>query len=147
MERREMLGAIGALAMAGVATPAAAQQHDHTHHHGHAANKFAALGAAAGDCVVKGDACLAHCLVLLGDGDKPMAECAKSVNQMLAICGAVQKLGAQGAPFTGKLTKLALDVWAECEKECRKHEKKHVECKACADACADCIKLGKGLAA
>jgi Cys-rich four helix bundle protein (predicted Tat secretion target) len=142
-----MLGAIGAIAMAGIATPVAAQQHDHQHHHGHAANKFSALAAAAGDCVVKGDACLAHCLTLLGDGDKVMAICAKSVNQMLAICGAVQKLGAQDAAFTGKLVKLALEVWAECEKECRKHEKKHAECKACADACAECIKLGKGLAA
>jgi Cys-rich four helix bundle protein (predicted Tat secretion target) len=142
-----MLGAIGALAMAGVAANAAAQQHDHHHQHGHASNKFGPLAAAAADCVVKGDACLDHCLSLLADGDKPMAACAKSVNQMLAVCGAVQKLGAQNAPFTGKMVKLALEVWAECEKECRKHEKKHAECKACADACAECIKLGKGLAA
>jgi Cys-rich four helix bundle protein (predicted Tat secretion target) len=148
MERRDILGALGVLTLAGLT--ASAQAADHSHHHDHhhgSPGKLGPLANSAADCVVKGDACLAHCLVLLADGDKPMAECAKSVNQMLAFCGAMQKLAAQQAPYAAKLAKLAIDVWADCEKECRKHEKKHAECKACADACADCIKQAKALGA
>ena len=50
MERREMLGAIGALAVAGVTAGAFAA--DHSHHHP-GGSKYQALAAAAGDCVTK----------------------------------------------------------------------------------------------
>ncbi len=108
MERREMLGTLGALTLAGIAAHAHAAEHDHHHHHD-GASRFQPLIAATGDCVAKGEACLAHCLVLLGDGDKAMAECAKAVNQMLAVCGALQKLAAQGAKATGGLSRLAVE--------------------------------------
>ena len=140
MERREMMTAAGALALAAVTANAiAAGEHDH-HHMG---SKNQALIDAAGDCAAKGDACLAHCLVLLGEGDKVMAACAQSVNQTIAVCSALQRLAAQNSPYLGRFAKLAIDVCADCEKECRKHEKKHAECKACADSCAECIKQCK----
>jgi Cys-rich four helix bundle protein (predicted Tat secretion target) len=144
MERREMLGAIGALAVAGVATGAFAA--DHSHHHP-GGSKYQALAAAAGDCVTKGDACLAHCLVLLGDGDKTLAACAKSVNQMLSLCGALQKLAAQNSKHTAALARVALNACTECEKECKKHENKHAECKACRESCTECIKQCKAATA
>jgi hypothetical protein len=93
-----------------------------------------------------GEACLAHCLILLGEGDKEMAECAKSVNQMLAICGSLHKLASQNSAYTARFAKLAADVCSDCEKACRKHEKKHAECKACAEACAACLKECKAVA-
>jgi Cys-rich four helix bundle protein (predicted Tat secretion target) len=149
MERRELLNAMGGLAIAGLgtnaiaaATPSAA---DHSHHH-HEEGGHSALAAAAADCVTKGNICLAHCLVLLGDGDKGMVQCARSVNQMLAYCGALQKIAAQDSSRTAALAKLTLEVCVECEKECRRHEKKHAECKACADSCAECIKQCKATA-
>jgi len=98
MNRRELL--LSGLAMAGAAMVGNAQaiehQHDmsiHEHHHADPANS--ALALSASDCIQKGQACLSHCLILLGDGDKEMAACAKSVNQMLAICGALQQLANQ----------------------------------------------------
>nr|ACX33903.1 hypothetical protein [uncultured prokaryote AT3] len=150
MERREMLAALGAVAMAGLAVQANAAQeaeHQHEHHHDHAGGrgKFDGLLASSSDCLGKGESCLAHCLVLLADGDKVMASCAQSVNQLLAFCTALQKAAAQQSPYTARLAKVVLDVCVDCEKECRKHEKKHVQCKACADACAECIKECKAI--
>ena len=106
-----------------------------------------ALIAAAGDCVAKGNACLAHCLVLLGEGDKSLADCAKSVNQMLPLCGALQTLAAQGSQYVVGLAKVALESCSECEKACRKHADKHTECKACMEACVECAKQCKAVLA
>lgn len=143
MERREMLQGVGALAMAGLMTQADAADHDHHHHH--AGGQYDALIISTGDCIAKGESCLAHCLVLLGDGDKAMAECAQSVSQMLALCTALQKLAAQNAPATRALARVTLDVCIDCEKSCRKHADKHAECKACAEACKDCIQQCKAI--
>lgn len=142
MNRRQLLALAGALAA--LATPAFAAD-DHKHHQHAAGNKFGALQAAAADCVAKGDACLAHCLVLLGRGDRSMAGCAQAVNQMLTLCGALQKLAAQQSRYTAGQARVALNACIACEKECRKHEDKHAECKACAESCANCIKECKAM--
>ncbi len=159
MDRRTVLkGAGAAVAAAFTASALAADkvghdQHDHgshdSHdHHEHAASaKLDALMQAAGDCAQKGELCLAHCLVLLGNGEREMAACAKSVNQTIAICRALETLAGQGSPYADKLAVMAIDVCKECEDECRKHEKKHAECKACADACAACLKQCKAITA
>lgn len=146
MERRELLTTAAAAVLGALSGSALAADHDHHHDHG-SAPRHAALIATTGDCLQRGEACLAHCLVLLGKGDKEMAPCAQSVNQMLAVCGALARLAAQDAPATTALAQVAADVCADCEKECRKHEKKHAECKACAEACAACLKECRKLAA
>ncbi len=143
MQRRQMIGTAAGFAAAAFAVKASAQQ-DHAHHMHHG-SPFQALVSSSGECVAAGEACLAHCLVLLADGDKAMAECAQSVNQLLAVCTALQKLAAQQSKFTKAFAKQALEVCTDCEKSCRKHEKKHAECKACADACAACAKECKAL--
>jgi Cys-rich four helix bundle protein (predicted Tat secretion target) len=139
MNRRELLQSSAALiALAGTAASTSAAD-EHSHHHG-GGSKYQALLAATSDCVAKGETCLAHCLVLLGDGDKSLAGCSKAVNQMLALCGALQNLAAQGSELTPALAKVALDACTACEKECKKHEDKHAECKACRESCTACIK-------
>jgi Cys-rich four helix bundle protein (predicted Tat secretion target) len=148
MKRREAMVGSGTFLMTALSTTALAQTkeqaHDHAHMHGGA---NAQLIAAASDCVVKGQECLAHCLVLLADGDKAMGSCAKGVNQMLAACGALQNLAAQQSTLTPAMAKVALEACQFCEKECRKHEKKHAECKACMESCLNCIKQCKALVA
>jgi Cys-rich four helix bundle protein (predicted Tat secretion target) len=146
MERRELLQSASLFALAGLAGKATAAD-EHAHHHHHGASRSSALTTSAADCLSKGEACIAHCLVLLGDGDKEMAACAQSVNQMLAICGALHKVSAQNGNQLKALARLAAGVCDECEQECRKHEKKHAECKACADSCAECSKQCKAVAA
>jgi Cys-rich four helix bundle protein (predicted Tat secretion target) len=147
MDRREALASAGAIALAVLTTSASAQQHDHAHHHHGAGLPSQALIDATSNCIAKGETCLAHCLVLLGDGDKAMAECARSVNQMLASCDALQKLATQGSRLVGAMAAVALDACTECEKACKKHADKHAECKACMEACGECIKQCKAIGA
>lgn len=148
MERRELLGSMAALATASLAAKAqAADDHSHHHHHPAAGSPLGKLMTAAADCVVKGQACMAHCLILLGQGDKAMAACAQSVNQMLALCGALQNLAAQNAKLTPALAKVALDACVACEAECKKHEDKHAECKACRESCTACVGACKAVLA
>jgi Cys-rich four helix bundle protein (predicted Tat secretion target) len=147
MERREMLKTLAAAVAGAVSANALAADHEHHHHdHGAMGKANAALITTASDCLQTGEACLAHCLVLLGKGDKEMAACAQSVNELLAICTALMKVASQDSRFVPALAKVAGDVCSNCEKECRKHEKKHAECKACADSCAACLKECKKLA-
>jgi Cys-rich four helix bundle protein (predicted Tat secretion target) len=152
MQRRDLIEGAGLIALATLAAQAAAQTapqtatDPHAHHH-HGAGGPSALTQAANDCVATGDACLAHCLVLLGQGDKDMAGCAQSVNQLLAICGALAKVSAQGGSQLKALARLSANVCEECEQACRKHEKQHAECKACAESCAACAKQCKAAAA
>ena len=135
MDRREMLAGAGLLAVAGAALAA----QDHSHHH-HGGGKYAALATSSADCLRVGQTCLAHCHVLLGQGDKEMGACAASVTQMLAACDALMKLSAADSRFTPKMAAVALAICEDCEKECRKHEKKHKECKDCAEACVACAR-------
>lgn len=147
MDRRELLQTAAAFTVAAVAASASATE-DHTHHLQHGSGSgYPGLIAATGDCVAKGEACLAHCLVLLGNGDRTVAGCAKAVNQMLALCRALENLAAQGSKLTPRLARLALDACTECEEECKKHEDKHAECKACRESCTECIKQCKAIAA
>ena len=146
MDRRELLAGSAALAAAAAAGAAfAADEHDHHMHHG--GGKFKALVTTAADCIHIGEECMNHCLDLLATGDKELGACAKSVNQMLAACNALVRLGTQESKYLPKMAALAGQICDDCEKECRKHEKKHAQCKACADACAACLKECKKVAA
>jgi Cys-rich four helix bundle protein (predicted Tat secretion target) len=148
MNRRELL--LGGMALAGAALVGNAQAEEHKHdmhEHHHAAPGNAALAASASDCIQKGQACLSHCLVLLGEGQKEMASCAQSVNQMLALCGALQQLANQNSKQLVRLAAIAMDACNQCEEECKKHAEKHSECKVCGESCATCAKECKKLAA
>lgn len=148
MNRRELL--LGGMALAGatILGQAQAAEHEHMmHEHHHASPGNAALAASAADCIQKGQACLSHCLVLLGQGEKDMARCAQSVNQMLALCGALQQLANQNSKLLPKLAALAMDACNQCEEACKKHADKHEECKVCGESCAACAKECKKIAA
>jgi Cys-rich four helix bundle protein (predicted Tat secretion target) len=147
MDRRTVLAGMGAAVLAGVSTARAEMDmknmnHDHMDmkgmHHHHSGPMYQSLVDSSSACIAKGEACLAHCLVLLGEGDKSMADCSKSVNQMLAVCAALESLAAQNAPALPKMARVAAEVCKQCEDACRKHEKEHQECKDCAEACAKC---------
>jgi Cys-rich four helix bundle protein (predicted Tat secretion target) len=92
----------------------------------------------ASDCVKTGQACIAHCFQAFAAGDTSLAACGRIVDQMLSVCGTLQKLAAAGSSNLPGLTKVALAVCEDCEKECRKHAQHHATCKACAEACKAC---------
>ncbi len=147
MDRRTLIQTAGTAALTAFAAAAAAQATDpHAHHH-HGGSPNEALIASASACLTTGQACLAHCLVLLGDGEKEMAACARSVNQLLAVCDALQKVAIQQGSMLKDLARVAAKTCEACEKECRKHASKHAECKACAESCADCLQQCKAIAA
>jgi Cys-rich four helix bundle protein (predicted Tat secretion target) len=134
MNRRQMLQGAGALAVAGIAANAIAEDRPPP-----ASATGADLAKTAGDCVRTGEICLAHCIEMLGRGDTDMADCAKSVNQLIPLCAALQSLATQNAAYTAKLAKVVMQACSDCRKECEKFSQ-HPVCKACAQACADCYR-------
>lgn len=144
MDRRDVLKSAGAFTLAALSSAALAESHEHHHHGGHPNAKV--IGTAT-TCIEKGQICVAHCLTLLGDGDKAMAGCAKSVSQMLAVCSALQQLAIQESKHLKEIARLAAKTCQECEKECKKHADKHEVCKDCMDACTACRKECEALAA
>ena len=137
MNRRQFISSTAAAAtLAAVAT--AAQAHDH---HDHAAR------AAAGHCVAAGQVCLNHCITLLSSGDTSMKDCAVAVNQMLALCGAIQNLAAQNSRLTPALAKVCVEACKQCAQACKAHAAHHAECKACYESCLNCIQACEKIAA
>lgn len=149
MDRREILqgGALLSAALfAGMARAAGAGDQDHAHEHLHHAHdhdggvNYSDLAHAATHCVMFGEACIDHCITLLGQGEKEMAACARSVEELLAACNMLRQLATWKSAYVPRMAKVAMDICKACEEECRKHEKKHQPCRDCADACADCYK-------
>lgn len=97
-------------------------------------------------CAVLGETCLEHCIRSLSSGSTMMAECAKSVQQMIALCRAVASLAAMGSPFAKEVAAVCARACAECRSVCEKHAGHHVECKECAESCAECETLCLALA-
>jgi len=102
-----------------------------------------ALAKAIGQCLTAGNACLDHCLTLLGSGDTSLAECSKAVRDMLAVCNATQILVVGKPAYVKSAVQLCIDACTDCERACRKHEERHAICKTCAEACAATIKAAR----
>jgi Cys-rich four helix bundle protein (predicted Tat secretion target) len=85
--------------------------------------------------------------VLLAAGDEALGDCAKSVQQMLAVCRAAGPLVYADSKHLRAFAKLCADVCGDCETACRKHEGHHAICKQCAEACAKTVAEAKKLAA
>lgn len=152
MNRREFITTSGVAAAVLLAHEALAEEkkeapaNPHAGHTGHpGVHPHTALLQATSHCLMVGQMCIQHCMMLLSTGDKSLAECAKSVNDMGSVCTALQQLAAANSPHLPAMAKVALQVCEACEKECLKHAQHHVPCKACADACklcaAECRKI------
>jgi Cys-rich four helix bundle protein (predicted Tat secretion target) len=115
-----------------------------TSHGEHAAPS--SLFDAANNCVKAGLVCSDHCLQAFAAGDASLAACARAVDEMKSLCGALAKLASLRSSYLTAMAKVALIGCQDCETECRKHAEKHAPCKACADACsscaAECKKMG-----
>lgn len=143
MDRRTVLTGLTALAAAAMTQNVVAEDnkgHEHMHHHHHGGNKYQALIDATAGCLNAGEICLAHCIQLLGEGDTSMAECARNVNQMLAVCRAVHDLAAQESSFLPAMAKIAAETCKACMQACKKHADKHQQCKDCMNSCETCSK-------
>ena len=146
LARRQLLTGAGVALVAGTfggVTAAGAAEHAHDHGHHHAtmdAGRMRVVDHAMA-CIKDGQICVQHCIDLFKAGDTSVADCADSVQEMLASCTAMAQLATYDSRHLKDLMRVCIGVCEDCEKECRKHEDKHAECKACADSCADCIKV------
>lgn len=139
LTRRQMIAA-GAAAVAMRAMPAIAAGEI-------SRDKARALADAASGCVRAGEACLQHCLDLLATGDTSLADCARTVTQMLAVCRAVGPIADAGSRHLPALASLCQAVCTDCVEACRKHAEHHAVCKACLEACEKTATAAKALAA
>jgi Cys-rich four helix bundle protein (predicted Tat secretion target) len=105
MQRREVLEVLAAagfmttdVALGAEATPGAAAPP--AHDHSAATAKYRELIADTSRCVNTGEACVAHCVRLLGEGDKSLGACAKSVQDTIAGCTALRQLAAASTKST-----------------------------------------------
>jgi len=135
LARRNFLLATSALATVTAAPSVLAS--GSKHHHKGPSNE--GLVKSSSHCTASGNACIAHCLILLGNGNTKMAECAKSVNLMMPMCNAVGYHAAANSKYLHDMVSICKGVCEDCEKACRKHEDEHAECKACAESCADMV--------
>lgn len=143
MDRRQALlstfAGAAALSLAGRAVAAEA----------HAAQKGAGPNRevleSALHCARDGEVCMAHCLESFSAGDTMLAECARSVAQLVPVCTALAQLAALNSPRLAEFAKAAALVCKDCEAQCRKHADHHDFCKDCADSCLACIKACESL--
>jgi len=142
MTRRDILIGAGTLAASALAGGLAHAGTEHKHDHSKHRAQNPDLLAAVNECLVKGQQCIAHCLVVFQEGDTSLAECAAKVHEMQAICGAFSYLVAANSEYSKEYSKICISACEDCEKVCREHDE-HFECKDCADACAALVKAIK----
>jgi Cys-rich four helix bundle protein (predicted Tat secretion target) len=134
MKRREFIAGAAVLAAASGVKAAPGDKPAAAHHD----EAYGSLATAAGDCVRRAQACLQHCLVMLGGGDTSLAGCATAVRDTIATGQALETLAAAGSKHAKAMSRVALDVAKACEAECKKHAQ-HPPCKACGEACSALI--------
>jgi Cys-rich four helix bundle protein (predicted Tat secretion target) len=158
MDRREFLtGALTATVAAAAASGARAQ--------GAGSAPGTALAAAAAPardpkldeaartaraCLEAGDACVRHCVALLGQGDTTLEKCMRTVLDMTAACEGLARLASWAESPTPNLrayAKVCGDYCRDCSAACRKHADHHAPCKACMESCDACLKACEALAA
>ncbi len=144
LRRRVVLGAATLAAMGASGVSLASGDHEHMHQ---GKNPHQAVIDTALKCLASGQACLDHCMELFKQGDTSVADCADSVNEMLAMCTALSQMASYRSSHLLAMARVCADVCRDCEKACRKHEKKHAQCRACANDCADCIKACEAIGA
>ena len=112
--------------------------------------KRKAVVDAVAACVAASRVCLASCTDHLAMGMKDMADCQKSVMNMLAVCEAMAAVAAYNTADLKLSKSLAATCAAfcrSCEKACEPHAAKHAECKACFEACRACASACEAWAA
>jgi Cys-rich four helix bundle protein (predicted Tat secretion target) len=112
------------------------------HHHGDSSLQEAAHG-----CLLKGDACLSHCIMLLASGDMSMADCAKAVHDMHAMMVGLAAVAGSGSSHLPAVAKVAMEFCKDCEAACKKHADMHAVCKECMEACTRTIAACQKVAA
>lgn len=124
--------AAGTLATVSLVSQAASAEGGGHHHHHPAKNTE--LVKMAAHCIHTGNACIAHCLDMISQGNTDMAECARSVQYLVSMCETVGVHAASDSKHLKDLLVTCLAICEDCEAECRKFEQ-HEQCLECAESC------------
>lgn len=93
------------------------------------------------DCVQTGNACIRHCVELLGGGDTALKQCMQTVLDMTAVCASLADVAGYASAPTQTLRAyiLACALYCrDCSAACKKHANHHEACKACMESCDRC---------
>lgn len=94
-------------------------------------------------CVRDGRYCLARCTDHLAAGTPLMAECQRTVMNMLAVTEAMAEVAGYRNANPKQIKALAVacaEFCRACAKACEPHASHHEECKVCLDSCIACAK-------
>ena len=96
-------------------------------------------------CIEKGKTCQAFCIEEMAKGNKEMAKCSRTINDMLAICEAMQSLVAYSSDRAKEMSAVCIKACQVCAEACEEHKshwahKMHLESKACHEACVALVK-------
>jgi Cys-rich four helix bundle protein (predicted Tat secretion target) len=105
-----------------------------------AKDKPRSLVETATDCLSKGERCAQHCRSELKKGNKAMAECLETVEDMLAAVAALVKIAAHESKHLAAFAKVCGAMCRDCIASCEPHVKHMVECQDCLTACEACEK-------
>ena len=99
-------------------------------------------------CIERGYTCEAHCMKELSSGNKDMGKCNIKVNDMLAVCQAMQRLVAYKSDRAKDMAAVCIKACQDCADACEEHKahwahKMHLDCKACFDSCVAVVKAVK----
>ena len=137
--RKNFLKASAGTAMAYSALSQLSAESGHAGHIPPLPEKTAEAIHSAASCKATGSICQAHCIELLGMGDKSLYECMKTVSEMMVLCESYIIHASQKSKLTKKVESVCIAACEACKKECLKHAAHHKQCKDCADACSECI--------
>ncbi|MBQ0945240.1 hypothetical protein KAK07_18015 [Ideonella sp. 4Y16] len=151
MQRRTLVRA--SLLLGATAAATARAQTDHSHHDHGAPAPAAPKGqpAPAGfvsayqACVAAANACIAHCQVLLAQGDKSLGACLRTALDTELTCGATLRAATLQSAYLGALAKTSVAAMQACIEACKPHAEHHAECKRCHDACVAAVQAANAL--
>jgi len=110
---------------------------------------LALIGSTA-NCLAAGRVCLARCTDHLAAGMSDMADCQRSVMNMLSVVAAMAEVAAysnSAPPDAGALATACARFCDTCAEQCEPHVAHHDECKTCRDACLECAKACRAFVA
>jgi len=96
-------------------------------------------------CTVAMGNCIAHCQMMLADGDTSMADCLRTALDADVVCNATLRAASLNSKLTPALAAVAVTAMEACVAACKPHVEHHAECKACHDACVTAIAAARKL--
>lgn len=107
--------------------------------------RFDAVVAPFQACTVAMGNCIAHCQMMLADGDTSMADCLRTALDADVVCNATLRAATLNSTLTPALAGVSVTAMEACVAACKPHVAHHAECKACHDACVTAIAAARKL--